>query len=44
MTWRLRIFLFLAVPAHAWLWLSAKLVGGQFEQGPMDEDGNLVND
>ena len=37
MTWRLRIYEFLATPAHIWLWLVARLVGGRFECGPGHE-------
>ena len=35
---RMRIFEFLALPAHVWLWLVARLVGGRFECGPIEED------
>ena len=35
MTIRLRIYEFLATPAHAWLWLCAKIIGGSFECGPV---------
>lgn len=40
---RLKIYEIIATPAHLWLWLCAKLVGGTFECGPTDEDGNLIN-
>lgn len=38
---KVRIFTFLAFPAHCWLWCAAKLVGCFFEHGPVDEDGNI---
>lgn len=41
MTWRLRIYEFLATPAHIWLWLVARLVGGRFECGPVVGDEEL---
>ena len=34
---RLRLYEFLAAPAHAWLWCVARLLGGTFECGPADE-------
>ena len=34
---KLRIYEFLAAPAHLWLWGAARLVGGRFECGPADE-------
>ena len=37
MTWRLRIYEFLATPAHIWLWLVARLVGCRFECGPVHD-------
>lgn len=37
MSWRLRIYEILATPAHAWLWLCAKICGFEFECGPGDE-------
>jgi hypothetical protein len=41
MTVRLRIYEFLATPAHIWLWICARLVGGRFECGPaIDADSN----
>ena len=38
MTWRLRIFEFLAVPAHGWLWVCAKLVRLDFTCGPVEDE------
>ena len=38
MTLRLKIFEFLAMPAHIWLWVCAKLVGMTFTCGPVDEE------
>ena len=38
MIWQLRIFEFLAIPAHLWLWICAQLVGLRFECGPVDDD------
>lgn len=35
---RLSVYEFLAAPAHLWLWLCARLVGGTFECGPVTED------
>jgi hypothetical protein len=35
--WRLRIFEFLAAPAHGWLWICARLVGGRFWCGPVTD-------
>lgn len=37
MTLRLRIYEFLATPAHIWLWACARLVGGRFECGPVSD-------
>ena len=34
---KMRIFEFIAMPAHAWLWLCAKLVGGEFWFGPVGD-------
>ena len=31
------MFEILALPAHLWLWICAKLCGGTFEHGPGDE-------
>ena len=42
MIWRLRIYEFLALPAHAWLWLCARCVGGQFKCGPVDDPDDLL--
>ena len=36
--WQLRIYEVLAMPAHAWLWLCAKLVGCTFTCGPVNDD------
>jgi len=42
MTLRLRIFEFLAFPAHCWLWVVAKICGMSFECGPVDgPDGEI---
>lgn len=42
MTLRLRIYEFLATPAHAWLWICARLVGGEFTCGAVaDPDDPL---
>ena len=38
MSKRLAIYEFLATPAHCWLWCCAKLVGGHFECGSVDEE------
>lgn len=35
---RLKIYEFLAAPAHVWLWIVARLVGGRFECGPVKEE------
>ena len=35
MTLRLRIYEFIATPVHAWLWLCARFVGGDFKCGPV---------
>ena len=35
---RLKIFEFLATPAHIWLWVCAKLCGWDFEYWAEDED------
>lgn len=35
---RVRIFEFLATPAHLWLWVCARIVGWSFTCGPVDED------
>jgi hypothetical protein len=40
---RLQVYEFLATPAHAWLWLAARLVGGRFECGPALEDEATPN-
>ena len=34
---RLRIFQFLTLPATAWYWLCARLVGGEFSWGPVED-------
>ena len=36
-TFRLRVYQFLALPAHAWLWVSARLCGMRFECGPVSD-------
>jgi hypothetical protein len=28
--WRVRLYEFLAAPAHIWLWVCARIVGGRF--------------
>ncbi len=38
MTWRLRVLGVLVVPAEAWMWLCARLVGGRFTCGPVHDD------
>ncbi len=38
---RLRVYEFLAAPAHGWLWLCARLIGGRFSCGPTAEDEEL---
>ena len=40
---RLRVYEFLATPAHAWLWLCARLVGGKFECGPVNNPDDLLD-
>lgn len=35
-TARLKIYEFLATPAHLWLWICARLVGAQFSCGPVE--------
>ena len=42
MTWRLRIYEFLATPAHIWLWLVARLVGARFECGPVSDPDEVL--
>jgi len=37
-TTRLNIFLFLAAPGFAWIWLAAFLCRMSFEHGPADDD------
>ncbi len=34
---RTAIFEFLAAPAHAWIWVCAKIVGWEFTCGPVDD-------
>ncbi len=41
MSFKIRIYEFLATPAHAWLWLCARLVGWRFECGPVDDSGEF---
>ena len=41
MTFRLRIYEFLATPAHIWLWCCARICGGHFECGPVVNDGDI---
>ena len=40
----LKIYEFLAYPAHLWLMIVARLCGGSFEHGPADEHGNFIKD
>jgi hypothetical protein len=40
--WQLILYEFLAYPAHLWLSMVAWLMGGQFESGPTDDDGNII--
>lgn len=42
MTMRLKIFEFLAYPAHLWLMAVARLCGMTFEHGPADDKGNFT--
>ena len=35
---KLRLYEFLAFPAHVWLWVAARLSGGRFTCGPVDDD------
>ena len=42
MTWRLRVYEFLATPAHAWLWLCARFVGMRFECGPVADPNDSL--
>lgn len=35
---RLKLYEFLATPAHAWLWLVARICGGRFTCGPANDD------
>lgn len=42
MSYRMRIYEFIAAPAHAWLWLCGRLVGWSFEFGPTDEKGDFI--
>ncbi len=37
-TLRLRIYEFIAAPAHAWLWLCGRVLGMRFECGPVTDD------
>lgn len=34
---RMRIFEFIAAPAHGWIWICAKLCGGTFHFGPVED-------
>lgn len=36
--WQLIFYEFIATPAHLWLWVCAKMVGAEFECGPVDEE------
>ncbi len=40
MTNKLRLYEFLATPAHVWLWVVARIVGGKFECGPVNDPGD----
>ena len=37
MTFRLWLWEFLAIPAHAWLWLISRMLGYEFCCGPVDD-------
>ena len=37
-TLRLRVYEFIAMPAHAWLWLCGWVMGMRFECGPVTDD------
>ncbi len=37
-TLRLRVYEFIATPAHAWLWLCGRVLGMRFECGPVADD------
>lgn len=43
MTVRLRIYEFLATPAHLWLWVCAKLVGGEFKCAPVHDPDEALD-
>ncbi len=43
MTIRLQIFEIIAIPAHAWLWVCAKLVGLEFRCGPVSNKDEELN-
>ena len=34
----------LAAPAHAWLWICARLCGSTFEYGPVEDDDDEDED
>ncbi len=36
---RVRLYEFLALPAHLWLWCCGRLFGWRFEWGPVDDTG-----
>ena len=40
MTNRLRIYEFLAAPAHVWLMVCTRLCGGRFECSPVKDKGD----
>lgn len=40
----LRIYEFIAAPAHLWLWVCAKLVGWEFTCGPVEEIEDKENE
>ena len=35
---QVQIFKVLALPAYLWLWCCARLTGGRFEWGPVEDD------
>lgn len=38
------MFEILAGPAHLWLWIVARLCGGSFEHGPVDDEGDWISE
>jgi len=37
---RMAIYEFIAFPAHIWLWICARLVGWEFECGPVYDEND----